>query len=263
MATEKEWETFQEDMGRYSRQLRLIGEDGQRKLKHSTVLVAGIGGLGGTAALYLAAAGIGKLILAHEGFIKPPDLNRQILMDTARIGEERIPCAVESLKRINPELEIDAYPERITVERALGWAMEADIVIDARYDFPERYALNQVCRQAGVPMVEAAMYGFEISLTVFVPGQTPCLECLYPKRDPSWEPLGFPVLGATSGMAGCMAAMEAVKWITGVGDVLTGRMVRMNTLDFSSLYVALDETSLCPECAERRKRHDGVYQAAP
>lgn len=259
---EQEREMFHEDMGRYSRQLRLIGEEGQKKLKNSTVFVAGIGGLGGTAALYLAAAGIGKLILAHEGIIKPPDLNRQILMDADRIGETRIPCAVESLKRINPEIEIEAYPERITVDRALQWALESDMVIDARYDFPERYALNQVCRQAGVPMVEAAMYGFEISLTVVLPGETPCLECLYPVRDAGWEPLGFPVLGATSGMAGCMAALEAVKWITGVGEVTAGRMVRMDTLNLTSIQVALDDIPLCPECRERRGKHDGIHQTA-
>jgi molybdopterin-synthase adenylyltransferase len=140
--------------------------------------------------------------------------------------------------------------------------LESDIVIDARYDFPERYALNQVCRQAGVPMVEAAMYGFEISLTVVVPGETPCLECMYPVRDTGWEPLGFPVLGATSGLAGCMAALEAVKWITGVGEVTSGRMVRMDTLSLTSISVGLDEIPLCPECAERRRKNDGIYQAA-
>ncbi|MNT72186.1 molybdopterin biosynthesis protein MoeB [compost metagenome] len=106
------------------------------------------------------------------------------------------------------------------------------------------------------------MYGFEISLTVFVPGVTPCLECMYPGSDHTWEPLGFPVLGATSGMAGCMAALEAVKYIAGVGEVTAGRMVRMDTLNLSSISVALDEIPLCPECAERRRNHDGIYQAA-
>lgn len=259
---DKESETFQEDMGRFARQLKLVGEEGQKLLEKSTVFVAGIGGLGGTAALYLAAAGVGKLILAHEGIIKPPDLNRQILMDASRIGETRIPCAVESIKKINPHVEIEAYPERITVERAMEWAAKSDIVIDARYDFPERYALNQACRTVGVPMVEAAMYAFEISLSVFVPGQTPCLECLYPEKDSSWEPLGFPVLGATSGMAGCMAAMEAVKWITGVGKATVGEMVRINSLDLSSIRINLEDIPLCPACAERRHTHAGIHQTA-
>lgn len=248
--------------GRYARQLKLIGEAGQRKLKEAVVMVAGIGGLGGTAALYLAAAGVGKLILAHEGNIAEPDLNRQILMDAERVGQMRILCAVESLKRIAPHVEIEAYPERITLERAGPWVEAADIVIDARYDFPERYALNRLCREAGKPMVEAAMYGFEVSLTVVVPGETPCLECLYPVRDTGWEPLGFPVLGATSGLAGCMAALEAVKYVTGVGELTVGRLVRLDTLGVSSVSVSLNGFPLCPACAERRDHHDRIYQAA-
>ncbi|WP_438446518.1 HesA/MoeB/ThiF family protein [Gorillibacterium sp. sgz5001074] len=251
-----------EDWGRYARQLKLLGAEGQEKLKNATVMVAGIGGLGGTAALYLAAAGVGKLILAHEGIIAPPDLNRQILMDAERIGEERIPCAVESLKKIAPELKVEAYPERITLERSGAWVEAADIVIDARYDFPERYALNRLCREVGKPMIEAAMYGFEVSLTVTLPGETPCLECLYPDRDAGWEPLGFPVLGATSGLAGCMAALEAVKWITGIGPVTAGRMVRLDTLSLSSISVSLRDIPLCPACEERRRNHGGLYQAA-
>jgi molybdopterin-synthase adenylyltransferase len=250
------------EAGRYARQLKLIGEEGQQKLKDAVVMVAGIGGLGGTAALYLAAAGVGKLILAHEGIIAEPDLNRQILMDAERVGEMRISCAVASLKRIHPELEIEAYSERITVERAAPWVEAADIVIDARYDFPERYALNQLCRNAGKPMVEAAMYGFEVSLTVTLPGETPCLECLYPLRDAGWEPLGFPVLGATSGLAGCMAALEAVKFITGIGAITAGRMVRMDTLSLSSISVSLKDIPLCPACAERRDLHGRLHQAA-
>jgi molybdopterin/thiamine biosynthesis adenylyltransferase len=259
---DKESGTFQEDMSPFARQLKLVGEEGQKLLEKSTVLVAGVGGLGGTAALYLAAAGVGKLILVHEGIIKPPDLNRQILMDASRIGEPRIPCAVESIKRINPRVEIEAYPERITVDRAVEWAAAADIVIDARYDFPERYALNDACRKVGVPMVEAAMYAFEISLSVIVPGETPCLECLYPVPDQGWEPLGFPVLGATSGMAGTMAALEAVKWITGIGRPAAGEMVRINTLDLSSIRIKLEDTPLCPACAERRHTYAGIHQAA-
>lgn len=251
-----------EELGRYARQLKLLGAGGQERLQAATVLVAGIGGLGGTAALYLAAAGVGKLIIVHEGVIAPPDLNRQILMDAERVGEQRIPCAVESLKRIHPELDVEAYAERITVERARPWVEAADIVIDARYDFPERYALNELCREAGKPMVEAAMYGFEVSLTVTLPGETPCLECLYPVRDAGWEPLGFPVLGATSGLAGCMAALEAVKWITGIGEVTAGRMVRLDTLSLSSISVSLRDIPCCPACEERRSRHGGLYQAA-
>ncbi|WP_178022586.1 HesA/MoeB/ThiF family protein [uncultured Paenibacillus sp.] len=234
-----------EESLRYERQHKLLGTAGQRKLKEATVLVAGIGGLGGTAALYLAAAGIGRLILAHEGVIREPDLNRQILMDAGRVGKERIATAVRNLKRINPDVAIEGHNAKITAESE-PWVRRADLVIDARYDFPERYELNRLCVAKGKPLVEAAMYGFEVSLTMIVPGLTPCLACLYPEREQEWEPFGFPVLGATSGLAGCLAAMEAVKWITGVGRPLIHRMLRINTLDMSQYAVSLRRN---PDCA--------------
>ena len=238
-------------MNRYARQLDLLGEEGQKKLKDSTVFVAGIGGLGGTAALYLAAAGIGKLILAHEGEIVLPDLNRQILMEEKKVGEERLACAAESIHRLNHEVEIVSYPARITFEEAKRWIEPADVVIDARYDFPERYALNQACIHMGKPMVEAAMYGFEISLTTIVPGKTPCLSCMYPERDESWKPVGFPVLGAVSGMAGCMAAMEAIKWITGIGVPFTNRLLRINSLTMEQYSISLEGMPSCPACSQQ------------
>ncbi|MNB90610.1 Sulfur carrier protein ThiS adenylyltransferase [compost metagenome] len=241
------------EMERYARQLKLLGEDGQKALKEATVMIAGIGGLGGTAAIYLAAAGIGRLILAHEGKILLPDLNRQILMDSEHLGEERMSTAIRHLQRLNPEVEIEGYNAKIEGGNAKPWVEKADIVIDARYDFPERYELNRVCVEAGKPMVEAAMYGYEISLTTMVPGETPCLECLYPGNQPQWEPFGFPVLGATSGIAGCLAALEAVKWITRVGTTYTGIMHRFNSLDFTTYSVRLTRNPNCACCGEGGK----------
>lgn len=241
------------ELERYARQLKLLGEDGQKALKEATVLVAGIGGLGGTAALYLAAAGVGRLILAHEGVIVPPDLNRQILMDTGHLGQERMSTAVARLKQLNPHVEIEGHNARIEPHTAAPWVAAADIVIDARYDFPERYALNRLCVELNTPMVEAAMYGYEISLTTVIPGLTPCLECLYPDVEPEWEPLGFPVLGATAGMAGCLAALEAVKWITGVGTTYAGVMHRFSSLDFACYSVRIARNPNCACCGEGGK----------
>lgn len=237
-----------DELLRYERQFKLLGREGQRKLKDATVLVAGIGGLGGTAALYLAAAGVGRLILAHEGIIHPPDLNRQILMDFSRIGEERIGTAVQNLKRINPDVVIEGHNARITMAESEPWVRVADLAIDARYDFPERYVLNRLCVSSGRPLVEAAMYGFEVSLTTIVPGLTPCLNCLYPERSQEWEPLGFPVLGATAGLAGCLAAMEAVKWITGIARPFTNVLHRINTLTMSNYVVSLRRDPECTCC---------------
>ncbi|WP_410769538.1 HesA/MoeB/ThiF family protein [Fontibacillus sp. BL9] len=238
---------------RFARQLGLLGEDGQRKLRQATVMIAGIGGLGGTAAVYLAAAGVGRLILAHEGVIQLPDLNRQILMDSSRIGEPRMETAMEQLRRINPDVVMEGYPMKIEYGAAKPWVEAADIVIDARYDFPERYELNRLCVDCGKPMVEAAMYGFELSLTTIVPGETPCLACIYPNDSPEWEPFGFPVLGATSGIAGCLAAMEAIKWITGIDKPSLGVMHRMNTLNMQSFRFNLKRRPGCACCGKERE----------
>lgn len=236
------------EQARFIRQLKLLGVEGQEKLKAATVMIAGIGGLGGTAAIYLATAGVGRLILAHEGEIALPDLNRQILMDSSRVGQERIGTAVKQLRRLNPHVRIEGHPLKIVYETAKPWVKEADIVIDARYDFPERYELNRLCVDLRKPMVEAAMYGYEVSLTTIVPGETPCLACIYPNETPEWEPLGFPVLGATSGLAGCLAAMETIKWITGVGNPFLGVMHRMNTLDLQSWNFRLRRNPKCRRC---------------
>ncbi|OIJ21250.1 protein hesA [Anaerobacillus alkalidiazotrophicus] len=255
--------SIQDPFDRYSRQLKLLGKDGQEKLKKSTVFIGGIGGLGGTAAVYLAAAGVGKLIIAHEGVIVLPDLNRQILMDNEKLGEERISCAIESLKRINPEVEVEGYAERIEFHKAKPWVEKSDIVIDARYDFPERYDLNRLSVACGKPMVEAAMYGFELSLMTVIPGETACLACIYPEQKQDWEPLGFPVLGATSGVAGCLAAIEVIKLITGIAPPFINKLYRLNTLTLEPYTVSLKRNSECTHCkgVERReKEHE--YRAA-
>ena len=248
MAEERErfWEDPQAGAGRYFRQMDLVGVEGQSRLKEATVLIAGVGGLGGTAALYLAAAGVGKLILAHEGITVLPDLNRQILMSTEGIGRPRVEQAAEGLRRLNPEVAVETWNGRIE-EAVRPLVRKADLVIDARYDFPERYELNRLCREEGKPMVEAAMCGYEISLTTVVPGDTPCLECLYPIPPQEWEPLGFPVLGAVSGMAGCMAALEAIKWLTGKPGQ-AGKLLRFDALQFQSVEFDISTAPRCDRC---------------
>lgn len=249
---------------RYHRQLGLIGTEGQEKLAVSTVLVAGVGGLGGTAALYLAAAGVGRLILVHEGVTVEPDLNRQILMSADGIGRSRVEQAAESIRRLNPGTAIEVWDGRVEPEPVRPLVRRADVVVDARYDFPERYALNRLCQEEGKVMVEAAMYGYEISMTTIVPGVTPCLECLYPESPKIWEPLGFPVLGAVSGMAGCMAALEVIKWLVGqpitgqlvpgeqpklgLQPVLAGTLLRMNALNYQTVEVDVAGIPRCSFC---------------
>jgi molybdopterin/thiamine biosynthesis adenylyltransferase len=201
-----------------------FGERGQQALKNSTVLISRVGGLGGVVAYELAAAGVGKLILAHAGSIRPSDLNRQLLMTHAGIGQSRVASAARRLKELNPRLEIEAIDRNLDDELADRLVHQADVVVDCAPRFEERYAMNDAALRHAKPLVECAMYDLEVHLFCVLPGQTACVRCLYPQTPVAWR-REFPVFGAVSGMVGCLGAMEAVKLMTGIGEPLAGRML--------------------------------------
>ncbi|MGP0128115.1 MAG: HesA/MoeB/ThiF family protein [cyanobacterium endosymbiont of Rhopalodia musculus] len=234
------------ELERYSRQMQLdgFGEKGQKKLKSTTAIVTGVGGLGGTVALYLAVAGIGKLVLVRGGNLRRDDLNRQILMTDDWVGKPRVFKAKETLSEINPDVEIEAIPEFVTSENVHNLMKQADIAIDCAFDFNEREALNAACVRRKIPMVEAAMSEMEAYLTTVIPGKTPCLSCIFPEK-PTWDRWGFGVLGAVSGTLACLAALEAVKLITGLGQPLTGQLL---TMDFASTTFAKRRPYHDPDC---------------
>jgi len=238
------------DRERYKRQLMLEGftERHQQKLKRSAALIAGIGGLGGTAAIYLAAAGIGKMVLAHYGNLTLSNMNRQILMKYNRIGKSRVAQAKKSIEEINPDVEVDIYDERTSDGNVDKLIEGVQIALSARPNFKERRALNNACVKKGVPMVEAAMNGMEGYIFNIIPEVTPCLNCLYPDDNPEWEELGFPVLGAVSGMLGCLMAVEAIKLLTGFSKPLMSQMLVFNTADmeFKKLNIRKDDN--CEVC---------------
>lgn len=231
------------ELERYRRQMMLpgFGEAGQQKLKDATVLVTGVGGLGGTAALYLAVAGVGKLILVRGGNLQLDDMNRQILMTDDWVGNPRVFKAKETLAAINPDIEIEAICEYVTAENVDRLVRSADLALDCAFNFQERNLLNAACVYWDKPMVEAAMNDMEAYLTTIVPGKTPCLSCIFPEK-PEWDRWGFGVLGAVSGTLACLTALEAIKLITGLGEPLTGQLL---TLDLARA-----------EFAKRRPYHD-------
>ncbi len=240
------------DLERYSWQLDVpgFGEEGQRKLMGSTVLVTRCGGVGGTAALELAAAGVGHIILAHAGALRLDDLNRQLLMTTEHIGKPRIASAARRLRELNPNVEVTTIAENATPENAARLVEKADLVIDAAPLFSERYALNRACVAAGKPLVEVAMYAMELTLTTILPGKTPCLECIFPEN-PAWWRRRFPVFGAVAGTAGCLAAMEAIKVLSGIGEPLAGTMLCGDLGTQSFRKVSLHKLAMCPCCSGR------------
>jgi molybdopterin/thiamine biosynthesis adenylyltransferase len=227
-----------------------MGEEGQLKLKNARVLVSRVGGLGGLVALELAAAGIGKLVLAHGGVLQPSDLNRQLLQTHDHIGKLRIDSIVRRLKDLNPRCEIIGVPDNISEANADALVAQADIVVDAAPMFQERLALNAASFRAGKPMVECAMHTLEASVTTFVPGKTGCLACYIPEVPPTWK-RQFPVFGAVSGTAACIGAMEVIKLITGIGTTLQGELLSMNLDTMQFRKVRLPKWEDCAVCGTR------------
>lgn len=236
-----EHELTQEEREIYGWQLDVPGfdEQTQKKLKSSSVLISRVGGVGGIVAMQLALAGVGKLVLAHGGRLKPSDLNRQALQNYSHIGKPRIAAIVRRLQEINPRLEITAFGENVTDDNAQSLVAQADVVVDAAPLFEERFALNRAAVAARKPMVECAMYAMEAHLCCILPGETPCLECFVCERPESWT-RRFPVLGAVSSTVGSMAAIETIKLLTGFAKPLAGTLLVMDlcVMEFRKLRIA-------------------------
>ncbi len=224
-----------------------VGEEGQQKLKGASVLISRVGGLGGLVALELAAAGVGRLILAHGGALKPSDLNRQLLQTRDHVGQLRMESITRRLGDLNPDCELIAVPENVSEVNVDSLVAGADIVVDAAPLFQERLAMNAAARRAGKPMVECAMHGLEATVTTFLPGRAGCLACYVPQPPPTWK-RQFPVFGAVSGTAACVGAMEVIKWITGIGQLLSGELLCMDLSSMHFRRVRLPQRADCSVC---------------
>jgi molybdopterin/thiamine biosynthesis adenylyltransferase len=244
------------ELERYRRQIQLpgFGELSQQKLKTATALVTGVGGLGGTAALYLAVAGIGKLILARGGELRLDDMNRQILMTDDWVGLPRVFKAKETLAQINPDVEIEVINDYVMPENVDFLVKQSDIALDCPHNFTERDLLNEACVRWQKPMVEAAMNGMEAYLTTILPGKTGCLSCLFPEK-PDWDRRAFGVLGAVSGTLACLTALEAIKVLTNCDRPLFSQLLTMDLgrLDFARHRTYHDPD--CPVCGHLNPHH--------
>jgi molybdopterin/thiamine biosynthesis adenylyltransferase len=224
-----------------------FGIEGQKKLKNASVLVSRCGGLGSVVAYELAAAGVGRLILAHGGDVKPSDLNRQLLMTDSWLGKPRIESVERRLKELNPRIEIVAINSNITEENVSELVNMADVIVDAAPLFEERFLMNREAVKQGKPLVDCAMYELEAQITTIIPGESPCLACLYPEKPEAWK-RRFPVFGAVSGTVACLGAMEAIKLISNMGETLSGRLLTMDLRDMSFAEMQIHKNPDCKIC---------------
>ncbi|HBL12427.1 MAG TPA: protein hesA, partial [Cyanobacteria bacterium UBA11162] len=192
-------------------------------------------------------------ILVRGGNLRLDDMNRQILMTDNWVGLPRVFKAAETLAGINPDVEVEAIAEYITPDNVDSLVQQADIALSCAHNFEERDLLNAACVLWDKPMVEAAMNGMEAYLTTIVPGKTPCLSCLFPEK-PDWDRRGFGVVGAVPGTLACLAALEAIKLITGLGQPLLGQLLTMelNRLEFAKRRSYHDPD--CPICGKDKTR---------
>jgi sulfur-carrier protein adenylyltransferase/sulfurtransferase len=259
---------------RYSRHVLIpeVGEEGQLKLLDSRVLLLGAGGLGSPAALYLAAAGVGRIGIVDDDTVDASNLQRQVLHSTARLGEWKAESAKHTLEELNPDVEVVPYLERLTsenVERILadGW----DVIVDGADNFPTRYLINDAAVWHDIPLVHGSIYRFEGQATVFKPGSRagsaageagdarpedlggPCYRCLFPQPPPpelapSCAEGG--VLGVLPGIVGSLQASEALKLCLGIGEPLVGRLLLFDALATEFSEVTLRRDPACPVCGD-------------
>lgn len=225
-----------------------FGEEGQQRLAEARVLVSRVGGVGGAVAYQLAAAGVGRLVLAHGGEVRPSDLNRQLLMTHAGIGRPRMELAPARLRELNPYLEIEAVGENVSGANVERLVAGVDLVVCCAPRFEERLLMNREAVRQGKPLIDCAMYELEVQLLTVLPGRSACLECLYPEPPPAWR-RRFPVFGAVAGSVGSLGAMEAIKVLAGLGEPLADRMLLGDLRDMSFRRVRVARRAGCSVCA--------------
>jgi molybdopterin/thiamine biosynthesis adenylyltransferase len=236
------------ELERYNRQILIsdLGSEGQRKLKASKVVVAGIGGLGCLSSLYLAAAGVGKIILVDKGKFKLSDLNRQLLCWQRDIGRFKAKVAKEKLEALNPEIQVEALVAEITKDSTCDVIEDADVVVDGLDNWRTRFVLNDYCVMQDIPFVHAGVSALHGQMITIVPGKGPCLRCVFPKEPPEVEKI--PVLGATPALLAALQVIDVIKLIVGLGKPLVGRMLFLNGKEMEFETVEMKRNAKCPIC---------------
>jgi adenylyltransferase/sulfurtransferase len=245
----------QQEVARYSRHLIMpeVASDGQKRLKASSILLIGAGGLGSPLALYLAAAGIGRLGLVDFDVVDFSNLQRQVLHGTPDVGRPKLQSARDRIQAINPEVQVDLYETRLTSANAMKLLAPYDIVIDGTDNFPTRYLVNDACVLLKKANVYGSIFRFDGQASVFFPPHGPCYRCLYPEPPPPGEVPSCAeggVLGILPGLIGCIQATEAVKLILGKGSPLIGRLLLYDALQMNFQEFKVRRNPKCPLCGD-------------
>lgn len=262
----------QAELLRYSRHLLLpeVGLEGQRALKAASVLIVGTGGLGSPLALYLAAAGVGRLGLVDYDCVDPSNLQRQVIHGTHSAGWKKVDSAAERLRDLNPDIRIDTYDTLFSSENALDLAEPYQILVDGTDNFPTRYLLNDLAVLTGKAYVYGSIFRFEGQISVFDSRRGPCYRCLFPAppppgSTPSCAEAG--VFGVLPGTVGTIQATEVLKLILGIGNPLIGRLLLFDALDMSLQEIKLRKNPDCPVCGVHPVIHELIdyeeYCGAP
>jgi len=238
---------------RYSRQIMLpqVDIEGQQKLLNARILIIGLGGLGSPAAMYLAAAGIGRLVLNDFDTVDLSNLQRQIAHDSDNLGLSKVESAKHTLLRMNPEIQIELIGHQLEREGLEKQIDRSDVVLDCTDNFATRFAVNRACVRTRTPLVSGAVIRFEGQITVFTPGydDSPCYNCLYPDQGELEEScVRNGVIAPLPGIIGSMQALEAIKLIIGIGQTLRGRLLLLDALSMEWNRMKLMKNPQCPTC---------------
>jgi len=234
-----------EELKRYSRQIEAIGTEGQENLKNARIFIAGAGGLGTVIATYLAAVGVGSIRIADYDTVEESNLNRQILHWDKDIGRQKTDSIEEKLSSFNPHVIIEKIPHLIDEKNILDIVGEADLIVDAMDNFATRYLLNRAAITRAIPFFHGAISGFYGQATTIIPGRTACLRCIFPEGPP---PAAFQAVGATCGIVGSIEATEVIKYITGKGDLLAGRLLLWDGLAGDLNIINVKRNPECGDC---------------
>ena len=241
-----------DEQEKYARQIMLkgFGLTGQEKLKKARVFIAGAGGLGSSSATYLAAAGVGTLRIVDHDKVELSNLNRQVLHWPEDIGQKKVSSAKGKLKRLNPQVKIEAVEEKITEANVSKLVDGYDLIVDAMDNLPTRYLLNKVAIEKNIPFFHGAVYGFEGRALTVIPGQTACLRCVYRGDIPEEK---FPVIGVTPAVIGCIQATEVIKYLVGIGQLLANRLLVYDGLNMKFTEFKVKKDPGCPHCGKPAK----------